>query len=129
MLFLYKIQFNSNWGKFELGNWGNFHFYSIMFTVIMSIKDFLTWISKNEQTKKYIMAATRRTSTSFVPKATPYQIYHTVQDSGKNVAGSKKKLCWRFGWTDSEMEHSVDLKHSLVTGKRVFFICIENICV
>lgn len=65
--------------------------------------------------------ATRRQSSSFTPKATPYKIYHTVSDAGKNLGGTKKKLCWRFGWTDSEYEHEIDLKHSLVTGKRTIY--------
>ncbi len=49
----------------------------------------------------------------------PYQIYTELIDVGKFIKGTKKKIRWRFGWSDSETEFEIELKHSLLSGKKV----------
>mmetsp|Transcript_16620 Transcript_16620/g.25010 ORF Transcript_16620/g.25010 Transcript_16620/m.25010 type:complete len:484 (-) Transcript_16620:228-1679(-) len=65
------------------------------------------------------MSSSRRGSIKFVPKPTPYRITHSNQQTGKTIAGTKRKVTWRFGWCDSDREHEVLLVHSVLSGKRV----------
>lgn len=48
----------------------------------------------------------------------PIQIYFEAVDVGKSLAGTKKRIKWRFGWTESPEEQEVELVHSLVSGKK-----------
>lgn len=63
--------------------------------------------------------AQRRASAAFVPKAQPFKIYNENISGGKHIEGAKRRLRWRFGWTDSDLEHEVNLKHTLTSGKKV----------
>ncbi len=63
----------------------------------------------------------RRFSTNDLNTPRPYQIYTELVDVGKTIGGTKKKIRWRFGWSDSETEYEIELKHSLVSGKKVCF--------
>lgn len=37
------------------------------------------------------------------------------------MIGTKRRVVWRFGWSDSEREHEVGLIHSVLSGKKVKF--------
>ena len=52
-------------------------------------------------------------------RAKPYQVYTEAINTGKTVGASKRKVKWRYGWTDSEEEKEIEFIHSLMTGKRV----------
>jgi hypothetical protein len=69
-------------------------------------------------------------------QASAYKLGFTQEATGKTFAGksyqwcniillrlicsgTKRKMIWRFGWTDSEEVHEVSLKHSFLTGKKV----------
>lgn len=49
----------------------------------------------------------------------PYQIYSEIANAGKNLASTKRRVSWRFGWSEGEGDHEVALVHSLVSGKKV----------
>ena len=49
----------------------------------------------------------------------PKIVYTEVVNAGKNLQGSKRRIKWRFGWSDSDKEFEVELIHSLVSGKKV----------
>ena len=49
----------------------------------------------------------------------PYQIYSEVANAGKNLASTKRRVTWRFGWSEGEGDHEVTLVHSVVSGKKV----------
>ena len=50
----------------------------------------------------------------------PYQIYSELINTGKNIGSTKRRIIWRFNWsTGSGKPHEVELKHSLVSGKKV----------
>ncbi len=65
----------------------------------------------------------------------PYRVYNEIQNVGKTVegeseknlticklkrqSGSKKRVRWVFGFTESNEEFEVTLTHSMVSGKRV----------
>lgn len=40
-------------------------------------------------------------------------------NTGKNLEGTKRRVKWRFGWSDSDLEHEIVLIHSLISGKKV----------
>lgn len=86
----------------------------------------------------------RGSTTAQVNLAKPFQIWHESESTGKHIegeclspycmlsylfmewngmvfAGSKKKLRWRFGWSDSDAEHEVDFHHTITSGKKVTF--------
>lgn len=48
----------------------------------------------------------------------PYRVYNEIQNVGKTVEGSKKRVRWVFGFTESNEEFEVTLTHSMVSGKR-----------
>jgi hypothetical protein len=50
---------------------------------------------------------------------TPYQIYSEIAKAGKNLASTKKRITWRFGWSEGDGDHEITLVHSLVSGKKV----------
>jgi hypothetical protein len=52
-------------------------------------------------------------------KSQPYQIYTEAVNTGKNLGATKKKVRWRFGWSNESGEHDIEFVHSLVSGKRV----------
>ena len=72
----------------------------------------------------------------------PFQIYSEVSNTGKNIMGrsllhwyfakvtdllslgTKKKIKWRFGWSNSDEVHEVELIHSVISGKKVIIIHI-----
>lgn len=49
----------------------------------------------------------------------PYQIYSEIANAGKNVASTKRRVTWRFGWSEGSGDHEVVLVHSIVSGKKV----------
>eukprot|EP01039_Chlorochromonas_danica_P007045 gene7045-7790_t len=49
----------------------------------------------------------------------PYAIYTEIVNVGKNVASSKKRVKWLFGFSESSEEHEVILTHSLTSGKKI----------
>jgi hypothetical protein len=49
----------------------------------------------------------------------PYQIYSEMVNTGKTIGGTKRRIKWRFGWSNSSETHEVELVHSLVSGKKV----------
>ena len=49
----------------------------------------------------------------------PYQIYSELINTGKNIGSTKRRIIWRFGWSTGSGTHEVELKHSLVSGKKV----------
>ena len=49
----------------------------------------------------------------------PYQIYSEIANAGKNLASTKRRINWRFGWSEGEGDHEVTLVHSVVSGKKV----------
>ena len=51
----------------------------------------------------------------------PYQIYTEIIDKGKNISGTKRKIKWQFGWSDSDIDHEVTLVHSIVSGKKTIY--------
>ena len=57
-------------------------------------------------------------------KSQPYQIYTEAVNTGKNLGATKKKVRWRFGWSNESGEHDIEFVHSLVSGKRVRLIAI-----
>ena len=48
----------------------------------------------------------------------PIQIYTEILDVGKSLSGSKKRIRWRFGWSESPEEQEIELIHSVVSGKK-----------
>eukprot|EP00595_Chromulina_sp_UTEXLB2642_P003756 CAMPEP_0196765638 /NCGR_PEP_ID=MMETSP1095-20130614/10245_1 /TAXON_ID=96789 ORGANISM="Chromulina nebulosa, Strain UTEXLB2642" /NCGR_SAMPLE_ID=MMETSP1095 /ASSEMBLY_ACC=CAM_ASM_000446 /LENGTH=573 /DNA_ID=CAMNT_0042124015 /DNA_START=152 /DNA_END=1873 /DNA_ORIENTATION=+ len=54
---------------------------------------------------------------------TPFQIYTELVNTGKNLHGTKKRVKWRFGWSDNDIEFEVELLHSVVSGKKTI---LEN---
>jgi hypothetical protein len=50
---------------------------------------------------------------------TPYQIYSEIANAGKNLASTKRRISWRFGWSEGEGNHEIMLVHSIVSGKKV----------
>lgn len=48
----------------------------------------------------------------------PYQIYTESVYAGRNLQGTKKRVKWRFGWSDSPTEHEVEFVHSQLSGKK-----------
>lgn len=70
--------------------------------------------------------AFRRASLNSLPPAAdqgiPYQIFTEVVDTGKNLAGSKTKVKWLFGYSNSDLEHCIEFKISYLTGNKVFII-------
>jgi len=51
----------------------------------------------------------------------PIQIYTEAVNVGKSLTGTKKRIKWRFGWTESPEEQEVELVHSLVSGKKTIY--------
>ena len=51
----------------------------------------------------------------------PYQIFHEVLFTGKTVLSSKRRVTWRFGWSDSESVQEIVMIHSLVSGKKQLY--------
>ena len=51
----------------------------------------------------------------------PIQIYTEAVNVGKSLQGTKKRIKWRFGWTESPEEQEVELVHSLVSGKKTIY--------
>ena len=51
----------------------------------------------------------------------PYQIYTEIIDKGKNISGTKRKIKWQFGWSDSDIDHEVTLVHSIISGKKTVY--------
>lgn len=49
----------------------------------------------------------------------PFQIRHNIENAGKNIASSKKKVYWEFGFTESEQRYEIILVHSVASGKKV----------
>lgn len=45
-------------------------------------------------------------------------LYVEVADVGRRVRTSKKRVTWRFIFEDSPKEHTVVLKHSVLSGKK-----------
>lgn len=52
---------------------------------------------------------------------TPYQVYTELISTGQNISGTKKRIKWRFGWSDDESEHEIELKHSFMSGKKTIY--------
>lgn len=74
--------------------------------------------------------ASRRASTNSTPPlpnlGTPYQLFHEIVSSGRNVAGSKTKVKWQYGWSNNIVEHCVEFKVSFLTGnKRIYSDGVE----
>ena len=91
----------------------------------------------------------RRGSTAaHVNLAKPYRISHENVSGGKHIEGifldafifsigtngcaqimtyigAKRKLRWRFGWSDSELEHEVDFNHTITSGKKVILTWLD----
>jgi hypothetical protein len=84
----------------------------------------------------------------FAAGPTPYKVHFTNTEAGKTIAGlvlsyfslfplmfccpgTKRRVVWRFGWSDSEREHEVGLIHSVLSGKKVwdpdFISCLTNL--
>jgi hypothetical protein len=51
----------------------------------------------------------------------PYQLYTEVINTGKTVQGSKKKVRWLFGFTESDQEYEVVFIMSYVSGKKTVY--------
>ena len=52
----------------------------------------------------------------------PFQVYTEAISTGKNLGATKKKIKWRYGWTDQDVENEIEFIHSLVSGKRVKYL-------
>lgn len=65
------------------------------------------------------MSRRNQSTSAQISTAQPFQLYHENISGGKRIEGAKRHLRWRFGWTDSDLEHEVNLKHSLTSGKKV----------
>jgi hypothetical protein len=52
---------------------------------------------------------------------TPYAIYSEILNADKSAAGTKKKVRWLFGFSDSNEEQEVTMIHSLMSGKKTIF--------
>lgn len=48
----------------------------------------------------------------------PYRLYNEIQNVGKTFEGTKKRIRWVFGFTESNEEFEVTLTHSQISGKR-----------
>lgn len=48
----------------------------------------------------------------------PIQIYFEAVNVGKSLQGTKKRIKWRFGWSESPEEQEIELIHSLVSSKK-----------
>ena len=72
----------------------------------------------------------RRSSLSSVTQRTrpdfgkPYKIYTEIVNAGKNIAGTKLRVTWKFGWSDDDSEHVVEFIYSTVSGKKQLVINI-----
>jgi len=51
----------------------------------------------------------------------PYQLYTEVVNTGKTVQGTKKKVRWLFGFTESSQEYEVVFIMSYVSGKKTIY--------
>jgi hypothetical protein len=51
----------------------------------------------------------------------PYAIYSEVLNADKSASGTKKKVRWLFGFSDSNEEQEVTMVHSLMSGKKTIF--------
>ena len=49
----------------------------------------------------------------------PFQIYSEIANAGKNLASTKRRVTWRFGWSEGDGDHEITLVHSVVSGKKV----------
>ena len=57
-------------------------------------------------------------------KAVPYQVMCESVNTGKNLGSTKRKVRWRFGWSNEDGgEHDIEFVHSMMSGKRVNFSC------
>eukprot|EP00604_Paraphysomonas_vestita_P002028 CAMPEP_0174820442 /NCGR_PEP_ID=MMETSP1107-20130205/4289_1 /TAXON_ID=36770 /ORGANISM="Paraphysomonas vestita, Strain GFlagA" /LENGTH=525 /DNA_ID=CAMNT_0016035811 /DNA_START=27 /DNA_END=1604 /DNA_ORIENTATION=+ len=56
--------------------------------------------------------------TKFATGPSPFKVHFTNTEAGKTISGTKRRVVWRFGWTDSEREHEVGLVHSVLSGKK-----------
>ena len=54
--------------------------------------------------------------------ATATQLFCEAANVGKRVKGSKRMITWRFKFHDTERTHVIELKHSVMTGKREIFV-------
>ena len=52
-------------------------------------------------------------------KGKPYQIYSEINKTGKNISGAKRRVSWRFGWSEENIDHEVILSHTITSGKKV----------
>lgn len=57
----------------------------------------------------------------------PYQIYSEIANAGKNLASTKRRVTWRFGWSEGDGDHEVTLVHSVVSGKKVSLFSDSNL--
>ena len=64
------------------------------------------------------MSHGRRTSQEKRSHGYPIQIYFEAVNVGKSLGGTKKRIKWRFGWTESPEEQEIEVIHSLVSGKK-----------
>ena len=51
----------------------------------------------------------------------PYAIYSEILNADKTASGTKKKVRWLFGFSDSNEEQEVTMVHSLMSGKKTIF--------
>jgi hypothetical protein len=52
----------------------------------------------------------------------PHAIRRDISDVGKTVAGSKKRVRWRFTFGEEGDEHEVVLEHSTLSGRKRLYV-------
>jgi hypothetical protein len=51
----------------------------------------------------------------------PYKINVKIEDAGKKIGGTKKRIMWRLGWSQDANVHEITLLHSTFSGKKTIF--------
>ena len=54
--------------------------------------------------------------------ATATQLFCEAANVGKRMKGSKRQITWRFKFHDTGKTHTIELKHSVMTGKQEIFV-------